>query len=123
MENNSFSDQLLSLSSSHKAFWSIMYSLLIILICFGNILVIVAFVKFDFLHSFSNVFIVNLAAADLLVGVSLPIRALIIFKETQNKYLCLSIIFQTILYMTMSLLSLLGISAERTIKILRPLSY
>ena len=93
-------------------------------ICFGNILVIAAFAQFNFLQTFNNYLVLNLAVADLLIGILIPAHIFLFILPLQNtKYLCLTVIFLISLSSGMSLLSLMAIAIERTIKVFFPLTY
>lgn len=95
-------------------------------IIFGNCLTILSVVRFRRLQTITNMFVVSLATADLLVGFGLPFHAVQLGQQntlSNRWYMC--IIHFTILQMPLaaSILNLLMISVDRYIAILHPLKY
>ena len=65
-------------------------ALLMVIICFGNSLVIIIIWKSPQLHNFTNYFIAQLAIADLAVGLCLPFNMVLFVHEQimSNAYIC-----------------------------------
>lgn len=100
---------------------------IILLTIFGNLLVLLAVGFTSNLRSTTNIFIVNLAVADLLLGLSvLPFSA---FLELNNKQWIFGQTFCNIwaavdvLCCTASIISLCVISVDRYVGVTRPLAY
>ncbi|XP_021932830.1 alpha-1A adrenergic receptor-like [Zootermopsis nevadensis] len=114
-----FSDSLLVLEA-------VALGLIILLTIGGNLLVIVAVVPSPTLRSPTHSLIVNLAVADLLLGVTvLPLSAT---RELSGIWLlgpslCSIWTSLDVLCCTASILSLCGISVDRYIGVSRPLAY
>ncbi len=100
----------------------------LLLICctvFGNLLVIIAIIRFRHLRRTSNYLICSLALTDLIVGLILmPLKA---FNEVVNlgswrygRRLCFSWLFLAILCSTASSFHLLAIAVDRYLAINRP---
>ncbi|KAG8173187.1 hypothetical protein JTE90_003924 [Oedothorax gibbosus] len=92
----------------------------------GNVMVIFAVMRYRQLHSVTNVFILALAAADLLVGLNVPYYILFYFDFRElacHRISCLLRYWFTIYAGGCSMLSLIGVAVDRYIAILHPLSY
>ena len=105
------------------------FSILVLIIPFtliGNILVLVAVVRFRRLRTCMNILIMNLAISDLLVGCPTgPLYASIyIYPDLAgNKWLCLLKCASVTLSFSCSLISLCFISIERYLVVFFPLHY
>ena len=100
-------------------------SLWVIPIIVTNMLVIAAVCRFRRLQTRTNIFALNLAIADLLVGLVIPLDAAFYLSESlnSNKYACLTRYMLFAVSLGSSVYSLLLISAERFIAIIHPLHY
>ena len=101
-----------------------------ILIVGENALVLYAIKKYKNLQTVTNVYLANLAVADLMFGmINLPIMTYNIilfiisdpFSYKPNKYECLTYASLWHLFFMVTVLSLFGVSCERYIAVLRPL--
>ncbi|XP_023213841.1 octopamine receptor-like [Centruroides sculpturatus] len=92
---------------------------------FGNLVVMTAVYKYRQLRTVTNVFVVSLAAADLLVGLNVPYYVLFYFNTplSCNKYGCLLRYCSTIYASGCSMLSLVGVAVDRYVAIIYALSY
>ena len=108
----------------------IVYVIVFVLTIGGNLLVLTAIAKVKKLQTVTNVFLANLAVADLMFGaINVPIALLNIITVLKqeigpfyyNKYPCIfSLSIWNTVYLE-SLFSLFGLSCERYIAVLRPL--
>ncbi|XP_022257069.1 adenosine receptor A2a-like [Limulus polyphemus] len=91
----------------------------------GNSLVLVVVYRFRWLRTITNMFVVSLAAADLLVGINVPFYVLFYFDLPLvcNKYSCLFRYWFAIYASGCSMLCLVGVAVDRYVAILHPLSY
>ena len=124
---NSESSQVQPRRSLAELYLSLVsYGFLVIIILFGNGLVVTAYIRNRRLRrAVTHTFIIGLAAADFLVGlVSLPIWMLISLCDHRghqiNKYAYQFYITADIFIGSASILQLTGISIERSHAILRP---
>ena len=93
---------------------------------FGNILVILAVIKFERLRAITNYFIVSLAFADLLVSILvMPFNAsfTISGKWIFGRIMCDIYNSNDVLFSTASILHICCISMDRYIAIMHPLQY
>lgn len=91
---------------------------------FGNGLVIVAFRRERRLRRRTNYYIVSLAVADLLVGlVGIPCAVLSSVGLPRHLHLCVFSVSLIIVLCTVSILSLVAVSADRYWAILYPMAY
>lgn len=99
--------------------------LLMFVIVGGNTLVIVGFCVQHQLHCISNYLLLQLAVADLLVGLSLIYQAVCMFHKhmVQNIYLCVMRYVTAIAPLNASIMCLLCLTVDRYIAITRPLRY
>ena len=92
---------------------------------FGNLLILVAIVKFESLHKAANVLIAGLASADLLSGFT-PIKYFI-FYSNQDRIsfvaLCKTMETITLVSIAANTMSVMLISVDRLVFILYPLHY
>ena len=92
-------------------------------ICFGNILVIASMIKFEHLQTAPNVFIANLAAADILTGViSIPVYYVFGFLEERVTF-CYIFLYASLLPSIASVSFLTLIAVDRTLCIVKPFFY
>ena len=109
--------------TTYIVIWHTVFIVGMIPIILGNSLIIVSMVRYEKLQSSMNIFVGNLAVADLMVGAVLIPLSLIgdYFGFKNEKYFCLTklAIFNTSL--GCSCYNLLLISIERYISITRPL--
>lgn len=90
----------------------------------GNGLVIVAFHRERRLRRRTNYYIVSLAVADLLVGlVGIPCAVLSSIGLPRHLHLCVFSVSLIIVLCTVSILSLVAVSADRYWAILYPMAY
>ncbi|XP_076358860.1 adenosine receptor A2a-like [Tachypleus tridentatus] len=91
----------------------------------GNSLILVVVYRFRWLRTITNMFVVSLAAADLLVGLNVPFYVLFYFDLPLvcNKYSCLFRYWFAIYASGCSMLCLVGVAVDRYVAILHPLSY
>lgn len=90
----------------------------------GNGLVIVAFHRERRLRRRTNYYIVSLAVADLLVGlVGIPCAVLSSVGLPRHLHLCMFSVSLIIVLCTVSILSLVAVSADRYWAILYPMAY
>lgn len=90
----------------------------------GNSLVIVAFRRERRLRRRTNYYIVSLAVADLLVGlVGIPCAVLASVGLPRHLHMCVFSVSLIIVLCTVSILSLVAVSADRYWAILYPMAY
>ena len=90
---------------------------------FGNSLVIASVVKFEYLQTVPNIFIANLAVADIMAGmVSTPILYAFTYLQSKTTYCYILIVIGAIPFFA-SISSLLLIAVDRTICIAEPFFY
>ncbi|PRD26744.1 UNVERIFIED_CONTAM: Sstr4 [Trichonephila clavipes] len=92
----------------------------------GNLLVVFAVIRNRQLRNVTSVFILGLAAADLLVGLNVPYYVLFYFNFRElscHRINCLLRYWFTIYASGCSMLCLIGAAVDRYIAILHPLSY
>lgn len=90
----------------------------------GNGLVIVAFHRERRLRRRTNYYIISLAVADLLVGlIGIPCAVLASMGLPRHLHLCLFSVSLIIVLCTISILSLVAVSADRYWAILYPMAY
>lgn len=94
-------------------------------ILFGNILTIVAVVRFYHLQTITNKFVVNLAASDIMVGVVLLYHSMlyIIPVLIKQKLSCLFFTVATSIPLMTSVINMAMISVDRYVAIVHPLRY
>ena len=107
--------------------FTILCFLIVPIILTGNLLVLVAIVKFKRLRTLPNIFVASLASSDLLVGLlTIPVYVgfLYINPEFANsRWPCTLGYASTVFPIGVSLFSLLAVSVDRYLYIMRPLSY
>ncbi|GFQ78826.1 alpha-1B adrenergic receptor [Trichonephila clavata] len=125
--NSSLSQNMSGLESFGVVIKGTILTAIILLTIFGNTLVLLAVSFTPNLRSTTNIFIVNLAIADLLLGVFvLPFSA---FLEMNNKQWIFGYTFCNVwaaldvLCCTASIISLCFISVDRYVGVTRPLAY
>ena len=92
-------------------------------IVFGNSLVIASVVKFEYLRTVPNIFIANLAVADIMAGImSTPILYALTYLQRRTTY-CYIFIYVGAIPFFASISSLLLIALDRTIYIAKPFFY
>lgn len=100
--------------------------LLMVPIIFGNSLILMSWMKFKILRRRSNILIVNLALADIMVGLfTIPYEILsYIFPQmASTEWTCILRYALYTLFLLTSITTLLAISIERYIAIIHPLLY
>ena len=117
-------------SSTVRALRVTAYGVIILASLVGNSLVILSVVRYKKLRTTTNIFIANMAAADMLITIVYMPRALVMyvngvtwFTGTSGYVLCKIVPFLHSLAILVSILTLLLISIERLCAFLRPLSY
>lgn len=103
---------------------SIAYGLTLVLGITGNILVIASVIRFRKLHSVTNVFLLSLASADLLlVVVCVPVKCISFFSYSWRlgEFLCKFVNYLQNLSIICSVMTLTGLSLERYYAILHPM--
>lgn len=125
--NTTLSDNLPDFNNPLVVLEALFLGLIILLTISGNLLVIVAVVPSPTLRSPTHSLIVNLAVADLLLGITvLPLsatRELYAGAWILGPSLCSIWTSLDVLCCTASILSLCGISVDRYIGVSRPLAY
>ncbi|CAH1778042.1 unnamed protein product [Owenia fusiformis] len=102
-----------------------------LVMCLGNIVVLLAVWHHRSLHTVTNIFIVSLSVSDLCMGLFASplsiidnyITPLIYGSHVQNKWLCAFKIFCLAISGGGSLLSLFGIAVDRYIAVMHPMKY
>lgn len=102
--------------------------LLSLLICAGNALTIAAIIRSPRLHTLPNMYVMSLAAADLLVGLLMPVLALFFLAPIKNafnnaKYACLLLFAGLYASCLCSAINMALIATDRYIFITRPFWY
>lgn len=110
---------------NHKIVFAIIEGVLMVIIVFGNGLVIGAFYRSEKLKTLTNFFIMNLAIADLCVGLIMPLHIAMFLKPgiLENIYVCL---FRYVSLNTMlgaSTFCLVAITVERYVIIAHGMRY
>lgn len=101
----------------------VVFSIVILLSLFGNILVMVILVKYENIKSLSNVLIMNLAVSDLLFTIGLPLWIHSQMTEwTLGKPTCKTVMFVFYVGYYSSSILLVLMTAHRYIAVMRPLS-
>lgn len=101
-------------------------SLIICMAILGNLLILTAIYRFPRLRTFTNVFVANLAVADLLLalfGMPFTMVSSITYKWVFGDIMCKIQGFTNSLFCEASVLTLTFVSLERFIAIIYPLSY
>ncbi|XP_013418231.1 D(3) dopamine receptor-like [Lingula anatina] len=100
-------------------------AVLIILIGFGNILVIAAYFRSEKLQTTTNWFVVQLAAADLLVALGMPLQIAMFIRDdvVQDLHVCIIRYSLPMSSITGSVLCLLAISVDRYVSVIYPFYY
>ena len=106
--------------------YELLISIIAVLVMFGilfsNSLVIASVIKFKDLHTVPNIFIANLAAADILSGIFIPVfHVFVIFHE--RVAFCYIYIYSATIPVFASLIFLMLIAVERTLCIAKPFFY
>ena len=106
-------------------FLTVLEILLTIVILGGNILVCATFGKSERVRRAENFFIVQLAIADIVVGVCLPYHIFTFLqpRSMRNIYLCMLRYSSIFFSMCASILSLLALTADRYAAMTWPLTY
>ncbi|KAH9523059.1 Adenosine receptor A1 [Bulinus truncatus] len=95
-----------------------------VLSVFGNVVVVLAIWKNRRLHTITNVFVGNLAIADIVVGLlAAPCAALAYAGLPHNFYGCVFINSVILIVTNISILMLLGVALERFLAIKEPFLY
>ncbi|CAH1780722.1 unnamed protein product [Owenia fusiformis] len=105
--------------------------LLMVLICSSNIMVLVSMSVHKCLHTVTNMFLVSLAIADLLMGLfGCPLDIIILYimplhlgRHIQDKWLCAARLFCHNVSAGASVYSMVGIAIDRFIAVKYPLRY
>ena len=100
-------------------------AILMAMICLGNLLIIVAFARNRRLRSGNNYFILQLAIADFLVGLVMPIQIITWVYPNSMAWppLCMMRYSVSLMCMAASILSLLCLTIDRAIALSWPLTY
>ena len=111
--------------NSYSIFLVCIECILLVLICGGNALICGAFVRQKKLRTISNCYILQLAVADLLVGLTRPLSGLtwIMPSLLRNRGLCAFVYTSTIFPMCASVNALTLLTVDRYIATTRPLTY
>ncbi len=102
------------------------HSLIIIiaaLILISNLLTLIVIVKYRILRKTTNILIISLTLSDLLVGFHLPICYLKTLLHSPYRQFCVYCLAALSTNVLISILTLLGIAAERYLAIVYPLMY
>lgn len=126
-DNETFSDEL-SGSGGLTTFAKVTVSLqltMMVAVLFGNILVIIATLKFSSLWNVTGVFVCNLAVADVFMGLVLPFQVVFFFQPEmeKNKYLCLLRFLLVSFSCKASIYSLACTVVDRYLAIVHPFKY
>ena len=101
--------------------------LIVPLIVTGNSLVLVAIAKFEQLKTLPNIFVASMASSDLLVGLlTIPVYVGLLYinpELSHSRWPCTWGFVSVVFPVSVSLLSLLAVSADRYIYIMKPLHY
>ncbi|CAH1790475.1 unnamed protein product, partial [Owenia fusiformis] len=104
--------------------------LLSLLICGGNVPVILSIISFKILRTANNMFLMSLAVSDLCIGmVVLPLYTIdrymtpLVFGVIRNEYICIFKHYFNICLLGASLFTMGGIALDRFISVTRPLKY
>ncbi|KAK2165188.1 hypothetical protein NP493_1377g00050 [Ridgeia piscesae] len=105
-----------------------LHVVVLLLVVFGNALVITAFVKYENTRTTPNYFLLSLSVADILMA---PAEAVLMYANVTSDFRvtsrervpCMIGLNVFLLSLSGSMLSLLGISIDRYIKIIHPLRY
>jgi len=126
MQNNSTATYM-GLSGPWRAILISLFSLLTIATIMGNLLVLVAVVRFHHrMHAVMSIFISSLASADLLIGtVEMPLTAMQIIEGSWplNRQACNFRFAIDVTSITASINSLAVIAIDRYLAVTRPLQY
>ncbi|XP_013389515.1 dopamine D2-like receptor [Lingula anatina] len=100
-------------------------AVLTILIGFGNILVITAYFRNEKLQTTTNWFVVQLAGADLLVALAMPLQIAMFIRDdvVQDLHVCLFRYSFPMSSINGSVLCLLAISVDRYVSVIYPHQY
>nr|XP_022319814.1 galanin receptor type 1-like [Crassostrea virginica] len=103
---------------------SVAYGLTLVLGITGNILVIASVIRFRKLHSVTNVFLLSLASADLLlVVICVPVKCISFFSYSWRlgEFMCKFVNYLQNVSIICSIMTLTGLSLERYYAILHPM--
>ncbi|XP_061175675.1 QRFP-like peptide receptor [Saccostrea echinata] len=103
---------------------TVAYGLTLVIGITGNILVIASVIRFRKLHSVTNVFLLSLASADLLlVTICVPVKCIAFFTYSWRlgEFLCKFVNYLQNLSIICSVMTLTGLSLERYYAILHPI--
>ncbi|XP_041742768.2 trace amine-associated receptor 6-like [Coregonus clupeaformis] len=104
----------------------IFFSLISAVTVFLNVLVIISISHFKQLHTPTNLLILSLAVADLLVGlIVIPVGTVAIMESCWflGKYFCVFYVYISYLFLSLSLGNLVLISIDRYVAVCDPLLY
>ena len=104
---------------------AVIEAVLMVVICLGNVLVIMAFARNRRLRSGNNYFIMQLAIADFLVGLVMPMQivAWVYPASLATPFVCMIRYSTLFLTLAASIISLLCLTIDRFVAISWPLTY
>lgn len=124
--NSNFSNATEIVVASYRLYFVGVQGVLALPIIFGNLLILVSWLKFKFLRKRSNILVVNLAVTDLSVGLIMIPYQICSYAFPQMASIrepCVLRYVIFLIFLLTSITTLLAISVERYIAIAHPLQY